>query len=163
MEKENQEQLHKRNMLRNYLIRYRKAENKTEELRCRRNRLIEDMKHPLGTQNMSGLPSNNEPGTGAASYIFRQSELEERIYAQEREAKKIMLQVMDIMDFLPVESENRSVLELKYIDGYSDKDIIKIKFYAHRSTLSYHLAAGLDELLQYAKVQKIIKEFDENN
>ena len=163
MEKENQEQLHKRNMLRNYLKRYRKAENNVEILRRRRNNLIEDMKYPLGTQNISSLPNNNEPGAGAASYIFRQSELEERIYAQECEAKKIMLQIMDIMDFLPAESENRSVLELKYIDGHSDKDIIKIKFYSNRSTLSYHLANGLDELLQFAKVQKIIEEFDESD
>lgn len=160
MDKAKEKQIHKRNMLREYLKRYRKAENKVEELRNRRDRLIEDMKHPLGTLNMSGLPSNNEPGTGAASYIYRQSELEERIYAQEREAKKIMLQVMDIMDFLPVESENRSVLELKYLDGYKDNAIVKARFYSNRSTVSYHLANGLDELLNFAKVQKIIDEFE---
>ena len=123
-------------------------------------RFIQDNKYPLGAQQYSGMPSNNSPSEGSAGYSFRLSEIEERIYAQKKEAEKILYTVMDIMDFLPVDDEDRSVLELRYIDNLSDKEIIRKKVYGNRSTVSYHINCGLDKLLKFQKVIKILNEYE---
>lgn len=158
-QKINEEQIKKRNMLRKYLLRYRQAKNKIHELQIRLKNFLDDLNNPLGSQKMTKMPSANAPNAGAASYVYRQSEIEERIYTQQKEANKILLQIMDIFDLLPIESETRSILEMKYIEGYSDKKIMKEKYYASRSTVNEYCAKGLDELLKFKKVNCVLERY----
>lgn len=155
-----EEQKHQRNILRSYLSRYRRAKNRVNKLRRRREDFIEDMKYPLGAQSYSGLPRSSAPNDGAATYVFRLCEIEERIIEQEKNANSIMLQIMDIMDFLPEESESRCVMEVKYIDGQSEKQIMAAQFYSSRTTVAKYINAGLDELLTYKKIQSIISRYE---
>ena len=92
-----EEQKHQRDILRSYLSRYRRAKNRVNKLRRRREDFIEDMKYTLGAQSYSGLPRSSAPNDGAATYLFRLCEIEERIIEQEKNANSIMLQIMDIM------------------------------------------------------------------
>lgn len=140
-------------------MRYRKAKQLIDILVNRRKKIIYEMNNPYVSSDISGLPKSNNICTGAAGYIYRQAEIEERIDDQINTANDILINIMDILALLPLDSDERSVLELKYIDGYSDKEIIKIKYYGNRSTLSYHLTRGLDKLLQVDTVQQVISDY----
>ena len=155
-----EEQKRERALLRSYLSRYRKAKNRVQKLRTRRQEFIEDMKYPLGAQSYSGLPRSSTPNDGAATYVFRLCEIEEKIIEQEKNANNIMLQIMDIMDFLPEDSESRCLLEMKYIDGLSEKQIMAAQFYSSRSSVAKYINNGLNELLTFKKIQNIITRYE---
>lgn len=157
---DSEQQKHYKGLLREYLKRYRRAKATIKALQERRLNFIQDTKYPLGAQQYSALPSSNAPSTGSAAHLYRLAEIEERIYAQQKSAEKLLIKVMDVLEYLPIDDEDRSVLELRYIDGYKDKDIMKKKFYGNRSTVSYHITSGLERLIEFKKVRRILDNYE---
>ena len=76
------------------------------------------MATPIGGYGYSPVNygGTNKVGPGAASFVYRMSEIETRIESQKSRVEKALLKVMDIMDFLEESSTERMVLELRFID-----------------------------------------------
>lgn len=155
MERENDMELLKR-----YLGQYQAAKRRERQLERRLKNICEEMKRPIGGLNYSpvnGRPTN-EIGPGAASFVFRKSEQETRIEEQQEVVRKDLLLVMDVLDYLDHNSEEREVLELHYIEGYGFERISR-ETHMSRSTAFDRQKAGLEKLLTFKRVQKILGEF----
>lgn len=117
------------------------------------------MDAPIGGYGYSPVNygGTNKVGPGAASFIYRMSEIETRIEEQKRQVEKALLKIMDIMDFLEENSTERMVLELRFIDCKSWATIEKEMHLSRRACFDYQNRA-LDKLLTYKKVRAILKE-----
>ena len=100
----------------------------------------------------------NNVGDGPATQVIRAMEIEDRIESQKAEMAKTMLNVMKIMDFLPTDSTERSILEYRHIDCLSWKQVCK-EANMTRTPCNKYYNAGIDKLLTYKKVQSILQEF----
>ena len=113
-------------LLKQYLGQYYYAKMKKKQLEARLRTFRENM---LGTKGMQYSPvprsQTNSVGDGPATQVIRAMEIEDRIESQKAEMAKTMLNVMKIMDFLPTDSTERSILEYRHIDCLSWKQVCK--------------------------------------
>lgn len=146
-------------LLKQYLGQYYNARAKKKQLETRLLNFREDM---TGTKGMQYSPvprsQTNSVGDGPATPVIRAMEIEERIEAQKAEMAAAMLNVMKIMDFLPVDSTERAILEYRHIDCLSWKQITK-EMHMTRTPCNKYYNAGIEKLLTFKKVNKILKEF----
>lgn len=146
-------------LLKQYLGQYYNAKMKKKQLEARLRAFRENM---LGTKGMQYSPvprsQTNSVGDGPATQVIRAMEIEDRIESQKAEMAKTMLNVMKIMDFLPTDSTERTILEYRHIDCLSWKQIAKEVNYSRASCSNYY-NAGIDKLLEFKKVQVTIQKF----
>lgn len=156
---DNKEILDERVLLKKYLSQYYSARNKKRQLESRLQAFRQDM---VGTRGMQYSPvphsQTNSVGDGPASMVIRAMEIEEQIKSQKEEMANAMLNVMKMMDFLPADSTERTVLEYRHIDCLSWKQITK-EMHMTRTPCNKYYNAGLDKLLTFKKVHKILQEF----
>lgn len=145
--------------LRRYLNQYFRAARKKEQLEARLHTFRESMGNVGGSGYDPASGSHtNKVGDGAASEVIRIIQVEERIRDQKAEMKETMLNVMKIMDFLPAESTERMILEYRHIDRMSWRQICGATNYSRSRAADYY-NQGIDKLLTFKKVLKIIEEF----
>lgn len=146
-------------LLKQYLGQYYYAKMKKKQLEARLRTFRENM---LGTKGMQYSPvprsQTNSVGDGPATQVIRAMEIEDRIESQKAEMAKTMLNVMKIMDFLPTDSMERSILEYRHIDCLSWKQMCE-EVHLSRSSANDYYDKGINKLLEYKKVQAIIQEF----
>lgn len=146
-------------LLKQYLGQYYYAKMKKKQLEARLRTFRENM---LGTKGMQYSPvprsQTNSVGDGPATQVIRAMEIEDRIESQKAEMVKTMLNVMKIMDFLPTDSTERSILECRHIDCLSWKQVCK-EVHLSRSSANDYYDKGINKLLEYKKVQVTIQEF----
>lgn len=146
-------------LLKQYLGQYYYAKMKKKQLEARLRTFRENM---LGTKGMQYSPvprsQTNSVGDGPATQVIRAMEIEDRIESQKAEMAKTMLNVMKIMDFLPTDSTERTILEYRHIDCLSWKQVCK-ESHMTRTPCNKYYNAGIDKLLTYKKVQSILQEF----
>lgn len=151
--------LDERVLLKKYLGQYYSARNKKRQLESRLQAFRQDM---VGTRRMQYSPvphsQTNSVGDGPASMVIRVVEIEEQIKSQKEEMANAMLNVMKMMDFLPADSTERTVLEYRHIDCLSWKQITR-EMHMTRTPCNKYYNAGLDKLLTFKKVHKILQEF----
>lgn len=151
--------LDERVLLKKYLGQYYSARNKKRQLESRLQAFRQDM---VGTRGMQYSPvphsQTNSVGDGPASMVIRVVEIEEQIKSQKEEMANAMLNVMKMMDFLPADSTERTVLEYRHIDCLSWKQITR-EMHMTRTPCNKYYNAGLDKLLTFKKVHKILQEF----
>lgn len=156
---DNKEILDERVLLKKYLGQYYSARNKKKQLESRLQTFRQDM---IGTKGMQYSPvphsQTNSVGDGPASMVIRAMEIEEQIESQKEQMAAAMLNVMKIMDFLPTDSTERSILEYRHIDCLSWKQVCK-EANMTRTPCNKYYNAGIDKLLTYKKVQSILQEF----
>ena len=148
--------------LKEYLNQYYTGRIKRSQLERRLKNIRTEMEAPIGGYGYSPVNygGTNKVGPGAASFVYRMSEIETRIEDQKSRVEKALLKVMDIMDFLGENSTERMVLELRFIDCKSWAAIEK-EMHLSRSSLFQYQNEGLEKLLQYKKVRQILKEHKE--
>lgn len=148
-------------LLKQYLGQCYRATMKKKQLEARLRTFRENMGSIRG-MGYSPVPRSqtNNVGAGAASEVIRIAEVEERISQQKAEINKAMLNVMKILDFLPVDSIERTILEYRHVDCLGWKQIVKETSYSRTSCNNYY-NAGIKKLLTYKKVLKIITEHSE--
>lgn len=146
-------------LLKQYLEQYYNARMKKKQLEARLRTFRENMVSTKGMQ-YSAVPHSptNSVGDGPATQVIRAMEIEERIESQKAETAKTMLNVMKIMDFLPTDSTERIILEYRHIDCLSWKQVCK-EVHLSRSSANDYYDTGIERLLEYRKVQTVIKEF----
>ena len=146
-------------LLKQYLGQYYAARIKKRQLEIRLQTFRQDM---VGTKGMQYSPvprsQTNKVADGSASMVVRAIEIEDRIESQKAEMNTAMLNVMKIMDFLPTDSIERSILEYRHIDCLSWKQVCKETNYSRQSCINYY-NVGIDKLLTFKKVQKMIADF----
>ena len=143
-------------ILNNYLSQRRKAKRRKTILEKRLMDIREDMKHPISAVGYSPINApTNEIGEGAASFTFRTSDCELKIYRVE----KALLKVMDIMDYLDKSSDEREALELYYIDGLTWENVAE-KMEVSRSQAYNLRRAGLEKLLTFKRVKEILRKYE---
>lgn len=147
--------------LKELLLQYSKSKRRKKLLENRRMEIISEFSSPLNGKGYSMLPNSttNKVGLGSASIVMRLAEIEERINIERDIAAKEMIRVMDILDFLPRESTERAILELKYIDC-KNWDYIQKAMHLSKSPCFDYLNKGIELLLQYKKVHVLISEYN---
>lgn len=150
-------------LLKQYLGQYYYAKMKKKQVEARLRTFRENM---LGTKGMQYSPvshsQTNSVGDGPASMVIRAMEIEEQIESQKEQMANAMLNVMKMMDFLPAESTERIILEYRHIDCLSWKQIAREMNYSRASCNNYY-NAGIEKLLTFKKVQKMLEEYCEIN
>lgn len=142
-----------------YLEQYKVCRFREKMLEERLSRVKFDQKHPLSGINMDGMPKGSTQGDGVpCSLAIRVDEIERRISEQAEITQKTMLNVMEILDYLPENELERNILEARYIDCYSWNKTCRIVSLT-RSPANEHLKAGLYKLLEFKKVQKILEDY----
>lgn len=150
MEKEQE-----RDALRHYLAGYRVARVRLDRLKARHDALKEDMAASLKGTKYDSMPTSGGTSDGAASIIYRIADIEDRIKEQCKLMSVQCMRVMDMLDYLDDDSQQRLVLELRYIDGMNWYDISE-NLCISRSSCHRAERQALDDLLEFDRVREII-------
>lgn len=135
----NTKQANERRALKKYLSQYFKAKEKRTILLERLRRLRRDL------QRDGGLYTPLSP-----------LEIESKIHEQSEAMKKCMLEIMDVLELLPEDSTERTILELRHIDCKSWEEIYKAVYLTRTPCFRYY-NRGLDALLRRNKVRQILE------
>lgn len=87
------------------------------------------------------------------------SDIEYRILEQKKEIGRVMAQVMDIIDYLPINSIERQICELRHID-LKPWGAITVEISMSRSQVYRRYIMALDALLENQRVQAMMKEYE---
>lgn len=149
--------------IKKYLGNYYKCKKKKEQLEERHRHIRIDIDSPLGGRAYKEIPSSNtqHKSDGSASLLLRLSEIEDRIEKEKNRMAQRLLEIMDVLDYLPEESDERMVLELRHIDCYEWKDIVKEMNYSRTSCNTYYNKA-IAKLLEYKRVRVLIEAEEMN-
>lgn len=166
MDQKNKQRKSERNedkeLLKAYLNQYYTGRIKRSQLERRLKNIRAEMDAPIGGYGYSPVNygGTNKVGSGAASFVYRMSEIETRIEDQKSRVEKALLKVMDIMDFLEENSTERMVLELRFIDCKGWAAIEKEMQLSRRACFDYQRKA-LEKLLGFKKVKTILNQYRE--
>lgn len=131
-------QANERRILRKYLARYYRAKDKRSILQGRLRALRNDLPDKGGFMPPSSVP-----------------EIEAKIRRQTEAAEKSVLEIIEILELLPAESTERTILELRHIDCKTWEKIYKAVYLTRTPCFKYY-NKGLDTLLGMNKVRRIL-------
>lgn len=157
------EQATEREAVKEYLQQYHVARKKKRILEERHRVLARELQAPAPGSAYRIMPSSRPATTdGAVSIVFRVAEVEERIEGQREEMAKAVLCVMDLIDLLPPDTMERTVVEMRHIDckGW---DQIAREVYMSRSAVFNYYNAALEKLLQFKRTKKLLGDFRSHN
>lgn len=146
-------------ILNQYLNQYKNCICKKHSLENRRQEIVKEFDNPLRGIHYDGMPKENGEGIGCAALCFRLDEIDTRIREQIDIATKALSDIMDVIEFLPENSMERSILEHKYIDRYSWAQICQIE-HISRTPATRHWRKGLYRLLGFKKVNAILHDYE---
>lgn len=146
-------------LLDQYLSQYRRCLGRKKTLENRRLEIEREFYSPLSGINYDGMPHGSGTNMGCAALSFKLDEINTRIKEQSSKSVKILAEIMDIIEFLPENSTERSIVEHKYIDRKSWNQICKIE-HLSRTPATRHWRKGLYHLLEFKKVQQILHEYE---
>lgn len=153
-----------RDILKEYLWQYSRAKKYKRTLEKRLDEFRNEMGSTKAIQysDMPKAPSVPNGGGPVVSAVIRAMEIEEKISDQQAVCTKTILNVMKIMDFLSMQDEEqaleRKIIEARHIDGLSWEETCE-EMCLTRTPCTTHYNAGLDRLLTYKKVQKIVDTY----
>jgi len=144
-----------------YLERYVKAKRRLKELEETHKVILNDSNSPQYGAGYKEFPRvmSSSVSVGAASFSIKLSDVEERIAVQKDRLRFLILETLEILDFLPADSNERSALELFYIQ---DK---KVSYCCYsmcvsRTTFFDIKKKALNDLLKYEKVKQLISDYE---
>lgn len=146
-------------LLDKYLIQYKRCIGRKHTLERRRKDIIREFDSPLGSVNYDGMPKGSGGGVGCAAISYRLDEIETRIREQINKSVKVLERIVAIIDFLPENSMERSIIEHRYIDRMSWERICS-EVHLSRTPATKYWKKGLYELLEFKKIQQIVSEYD---
>lgn len=159
MSKKTTEKEISREAVKRYLQQYHTAQQKRRILEDRHRTLSSELRAPAAGSPFRTMPTSKPVKTdGAVSVVFRIAEVEDRIEEQREEMAKAVLHVMDLIDLLPQNSTERTVVELRHIDCMA-WDKIAETIYMSRSNVFNYYNAALDTLLGYKRAKKLVGDF----
>lgn len=107
-----------REAVKEYLQQYHDAKTKKRILEERHRTLSADLRDPGVGSAYRTMPTGKKQARegGAVSLVYRIAEVEDRIAKQRDAMAKAVLHVMDMIDLLPQNSTERTVVEMRHID-----------------------------------------------
>lgn len=157
MQEINEELENDRSVLEWMLGQYVRAKRRKKQLEVRLLEINAERDSPIGGQGYDPLPRSGGNNEGAAGILMKLADIEDRIYEQKAKADKSMVNVATILNFLPEESMEREICELRHIDGHEWGEIAEgipmSKSQCHR----IHKAA-MYELLEFNYVKELVME-----
>lgn len=147
-------------LLNQYLSQYKYCIGKKKSLESRRAKIIKEFDSPLGAVKMDGMPRGSSSGVGCAAISFRLDEIDTRIKEQIETSAKVLTDIMNVIDFLPENSLERSIIENRYIDRYNWDRVCR-KNHISRTPATKRWRNGLYMLLEFKKVKQILKEYQD--
>lgn len=151
----------KKELLKQYLNRYNKAKNRIKELEALQKQLRRDAGCPKSpSDSTSPKVQSNSISGGAAEFALRIVEIDERIARQKVQLSTLLSEILDVFDYLPLESDERAVLELRYIRDKREKFICKTR-YISRSKYYALCDSAIKKLLKYQRINNILKKYSE--
>lgn len=152
--------MERKELLKEYLNRYNKAKNRIKALEMTIKTICDDAAVPYHSSYNKDVKVQSSPTADGMLYVaIRLEEVYERIDKQRKQLMEIMLDVLDILEFLPIDSDERIVLEMNYIQNRSDKAIYS-SMYISKSQFYKIKNKALNALLRYSKVNKILNRFE---
>lgn len=135
-----------------------RSERRKARLDNRLKRLHEEIEGPPGGKGYSPLPRSPQRSTnGAAGVMAKISDIEERIYLQKADIGKAIVKTMDILDYLPKNSEEKDICEMRHIDMMPWRQI-QDEIHISRSQCFKIYRSALERILQNERVQNIVDE-----
>lgn len=146
-------------LLDKYLSQYRKYIDRKKSLEGRRREIIKEFDNPLKGVSYDGMPHGSGESLGCAALSFRLDEINTRIKDQMEKSVKVLVEIMDVIEFLPEDSIERAILEHRYIDRFKWEQICKVE-HISRTPANRYWKKGLYQLLKFKKVNKILKDYE---
>ena len=147
-------------LLNQYLSQYKYCIDKKKSLENRRSEIVKELDCPFGAVKMDGMPRGSRSVEGFSAIFFRLDEIDTKIKEQIETAAKMLSDIMNVIDFLPENSLERSIIENRYIDRYSWEMVCR-ENHISRTPATKSWRKGLYMLLEFKKVRQILKEYQD--
>lgn len=149
-----------REAVKEYLQQYHMARERKKILERRHDNLVRELRAPAVGSPYRTMPARKPQANsdGAVSVVFRLAEVEERIEEQREAMEKTVLQVMDLIDLLPQNSIERTVVELRHIDC-KKWDRICQEVHMSRSRVNDYYNAALAIIAENRRARKLVERF----
>ena len=142
-----------------YLQQYHAAQNKKKILEDRHRTLSRELQDPGVGSPFRTMPTSKPTKTeGAVSVVYRIAEVEDRIDEQREAMERTVLQVMDLIDLLPQNSMERTVVELRHIDCKKWERICQ-EVHMSRSRVNDYYNAALEIILENKRARRLVDKF----
>ena len=149
-----------REAVKEYLQQYHDAKVKKRILEERHRTLSAELRDPGVGSTYRTMPTSKRQARegGAVSLVYRIAEVEDRIGQQREAMAKAVLHVMDMIDLLPQNSMERTVVEMRHIDCKPWEKIAQAVHMSRSRVFDYYNAA-LDTLLAYKRTEKLLGDY----
>ena len=149
-----------REAVKRYLQQYHAAQQKKRILEERHRTLSRELQAPAVGSPFRTMPTKRTQANsdGAVSVVFRIAEVEDRIDEQREAMGKAVLQVMDLIDLLPQNSMERTVVELRHIDCKKWERICQ-EVHMSRSRVNDYYNAALEIIMENKRARKLVEKF----
>lgn len=144
--------------LNQYLSQYRYCIDKKRALEKRRLEIAREFEHPLKPRRMDGMPGGSSRQLGCAALPLKLDEIDIRIKAQMEYTKRVLVNIMDVINFLPENSTERSIIENRYIDRYNWEKVCE-ENHISRTPATRKWRKGLFMLLEQREVREILEKY----
>ena len=148
-----------REAVKRYLQQYYMAKQKKRILEERHRVLSAELRGPTTAPAFRTMPTAKPVHPdGAGAVVFQIAEVEERIQKQQTEMARAVQNVMDLIDLLPIGSMERTVVEMRHIDGKRWEQIAKAVYLSRTAVFNYYNSA-LAMLLENERTKDFVGEF----
>lgn len=131
-----------REAVKRYLQQYYMAKQKKRILEERHRTLSAELRGPTTAPAFRTMPTAKPVHPdGAGAVVFQIAEVEERIQKQQTEMARAVQNVMDLIDLLPIGSMERTVVEMRHIDGKRWEQIAKAVYLSRTAVFNYYNSA----------------------
>lgn len=144
-----------------FLKRYAVAVRTKRILERRRRRITKELGYyRVKSPGLDGMPRGNGNGREemAVAIVYRLDEIDTRIREQIERATIRMAEIMNVIDFLHENTEERAIIENRYIDMMEWEDICR-ENYISRSSAIRRWKKALHVLLKQERVKKILNDY----
>ena len=149
-----------RDAVKEYLQQFHMARERKRILERRHDNLVRELKAPTLGSAYRTMPTRRTQANsdGAVSVVFRIAEVEDRIDEQREAMERTVLQVMDLIDLLPQNSMERTVVELRHIDCKKWERICQ-EVHMSRSRVNDYYNAALEIIMENKRARKLVEKF----
>lgn len=149
-----------RDAVKEYLQQFHMARERKRILERRHDNLVRELKAPALGSAYRTMPTRRTQANsdGAVSVVFRIAEVEDRIDEQREAMERTVLQVMDLIDLLPQNSMERTVVELRHIDCKKWERICQ-EVHMSRSRVNDYYNAALEIIMENKRARRLVDKF----
>ena len=149
-----------RDAVKEYLQQFHMERERKRILERRHDNLVRELKAPTLGSAYRTMPIRRTQANsdGAVSVVFRIAEVEDRIDEQREAMERTVLQVMDLIDLLPQNSMERTVVELRHIDCKKWERICQ-EVHMSRSRVNDYYNAALEIIMENKRARRLVDKF----